>query len=323
VMLSGHFDVVAPEPDESQFTPRVEGDFLWGRGAADMKTVLATYLVWMKDRRRRGQALPPVNLALIGNEENGESEATGTPHLLKLLAEEAAMQGHEYAPQLFIAGERTAEREGQLIGEICTRNRGVMRFEVQAHGQRGHTGIAHAKRDLTERLLEARTQIESILSGHLTLVGEDGWQSQARFPFIQVGTPGVYNISAELGLLGVEVRSIPEDDINGLVDELRAYCTSEDLELRFSVMENGVACDPDNRYLGALVQAVEQASRQSPILGRKLAGTSARFAPQGQGVVWGQGGVSPHSKDERHFIPSILPYYRALEAFGDRLLELS
>lgn len=323
VMLSGHFDVVAPEPDESQFTPRVEGDFLWGRGAADMKTVLATYLVWMKDRRRRDQVLPPVNLALIGNEENGESEATGTPHLLELLAKESAGQGFEYTPQLLIAGERTAEREGQLIGEICTKNRGVMRFEVQAHGQRGHTGIANAKRDLTERLLEARTQIEAILSRHLTLVGEDGWKSQARFPFIQVGTPGVYNISADSGLLGVEVRSIPEDDIASLTDELRAYCSSEDLDLRFSVMENGVACDPKNRYLGALVQAVEQASGQPPVLGRKLAGTSARFAPQGQGLVWGQSGVGPHSKDERHFIPSILPYYQALEAFGDRLLELS
>ncbi len=55
VMLSGHFDVVAPEPDDSQFTPRLDGDYLWGRGAADMKTVVATYLVWMKDALQIGQ----------------------------------------------------------------------------------------------------------------------------------------------------------------------------------------------------------------------------------------------------------------------------
>jgi hypothetical protein len=46
VMLSGHFDVVQPEPDDSQFEPRLEGDYLWGRGSADMKTVVATNLVW-------------------------------------------------------------------------------------------------------------------------------------------------------------------------------------------------------------------------------------------------------------------------------------
>jgi gamma-glutamyl:cysteine ligase YbdK (ATP-grasp superfamily) len=51
ILLTGHFDVVEPEPDDSQFTPRIEGDYLWGRGAADMKTVVATYLVWMKDAK--------------------------------------------------------------------------------------------------------------------------------------------------------------------------------------------------------------------------------------------------------------------------------
>jgi hypothetical protein len=51
-------------------------------------------------------------------------------------------------------------------------------------------------------------------------------------------------------------------------------------------------------------------------IGKKLPGTSARFAPGGQAVVWGQSGIGPHAKDERHFIPSIEPYYRALVELG-------
>ena len=47
-------------------------------------------------------------------------------------------------------------------------------------------------------------------------------------------------------------------------------------------------------------------------MGRKLPGTSARFAPGGQAVVWGQSGIGPHAKDERHYIPSIEPYYNSL-----------
>ena len=54
-------------------------------------------------------------------------------------------------------------------------------------------------------------------------------------------------------------------------------------------------------------------------VGRKLPGTSARFSPRGQGVVWGQTGIGPHSKDERHYIPSILPYYNVLANLGERL----
>ena len=314
VMLAGHFDVVAPEPDDSQFEPRLEGAYLWGRGAADMKTVVATFLVWLKDRFRDGPPYPPVNLLLVGNEENGEGEPMGTPHVLRTLYDQDG-----YAPELLIAGERTGERGDELWGEVCIQNRGVMRFEVGAYGQRGHTGTAGAQADLTERLIEARKNLLEIMDRRLTLESEDGWHSQVRFPFIQVGTKGIYNLSPDEGVLGVEVRPIPKDNLEGLAEQLSGYCQAQDLEMRISVLENGVACNPQNVYLLALIEAIRKASGAEPRLGRKLPGTSARFAPRGQGVVWGQTGLGPHSRDERHFIPSIEPYYRALDALAEKL----
>ncbi|HEX7976778.1 MAG TPA: hypothetical protein VF498_20395, partial [Anaerolineales bacterium] len=168
-------------------------------------------------------------------------------------------------------------------------------------------------------VLYERDDLTALFESRLTLSDPGGWQSQARFPFIQVGTPGVYNVTADLGVLGVEVRPIPQDDINALQAELQAFCAGRDLELKISVMENGVRSDPENPYLQALVRAVGSASGQEPAIGRKLPGTSARFAPGGQGVVWGQTGIGPHSKNERHYIPSILPYYQALQAFSKEL----
>ena len=317
VMLSGHFDVVAPEPDDEQFNPRIDGDYLWGRGAADMKTVVATYLVWLKDTLRQGPPYPPISLLLVGNEENGEIEPMGTPHVLKLLYNEEG----RYAPRVLIAGERTGEHGDELWGEVCVENRGVMRFDVIARGLRGHSGTAAAQSDLTERLVQARSAISEILGAHLTLSSPDGWQSQARFPFIQVGTPGVYNVTADYGVLGAEIRPIPQDDLAALHRDIQAYCESQNLELHVNVMENGVACSPDNPYLIALTSAVRQASGKEAAINRKLPGTSARFAPAGQGVVWGQTGIGPHSRGERHFIPSILPYYKALQDYGRILLE--
>ena len=298
VMLSGHFDVVSPEPDESQFEAYVEGDYLWGRGSADMKTVLATYLVWMKDTFRRGGDYPPINLLMVGNEENGEIEPMGTPHMLQLLSDESG-----YAPRLLIAGERTGEKGNELWGEVCTQNRGVMRFEIHAHGLRGHSGVASAQADLMERLLSARSEVKQIISRHLTLSSTDGWQSQARFPFIQVGTPGMYNITADSGTLGVEVRPIPQDDLKTMVSELQTYCSSADLELQISVMQNGIACDPENPYLKSLLQAIQEASGEPVAVGRKLPGTSARFAPGGNGVVWGQSGIGPHRAESGTTFP--------------------
>ena len=314
VMLSGHFDVVKPEPDDSQFEPRLDGDYLWGRGSADMKTVVATYMVWMKDALRAGPPYPNVNLLLVGNEENGEADPMGTPHVLKDLA--AHYEG--YAPQLMIAGERTGEKGHELFGEVCIENRGVMRFELTARGARAHTGLALASTDLAERLMEARQALVGIFRERLTLKGEQGWQSQYRFPFVSVGEPGIYNITADRGVLGVEIRSIPQDDLNRLADDVSAYCHSAGLELNISVHEGGIACDPQNPYLLKLLESVCAASGQPAAIGRKLPGTSARFAPRGQGVVWGQTGIGPHAKDERHFIPSIDGYYRARVEFGKR-----
>jgi succinyl-diaminopimelate desuccinylase len=310
ILLTGHFDVVEPDPDDSQFTPRIEGDYLFGRGAADMKTVVATYLVWMKDAMasiRRGEALrrpyPNISLLLVGNEENGEAEAWGTPHVLKEL---------NLTPSLFIAGERTGEKGNELFGEICVENRGVMRFDIIARGAKGHSGVVGTG-DLSEKLIAARSALNEIFAKHLTLNAADGWQSQAKFPFINVGTPGVYNVTAGEGILGVEIRPIPQDDVRGLRSAVEEYCAASELEVRFTVMENGVACDPNNPALKALIEAVKQASGgEEARIGKKLPGTSARFAPGGQAVVWGQSGVGPHAKNEAHFIPSIEPYYKSL-----------
>jgi acetylornithine deacetylase/succinyl-diaminopimelate desuccinylase-like protein len=122
-------------------------------------------------------------------------------------------------------------------------------------------------------------------------------------------------------VLGIEIRPVPQDDLASLERELTRYCQGRGLELQVKVNEGGIACRRDNPYLQLLTNAVRQESGAEPVLGRKLPATSARFAPQGQGVVWGQSGIGPHARDERHYIPSILPYYRALDRFGQNLLQ--
>lgn len=77
--------------------------------------------------------------------------------------------------------ERTGEAGTELYGEICPENRGIFRFEVIGRGVRAHSGVSGIGPDLTDRLLAARTEIESILNTRLTLNSPDGWKSQVRF----------------------------------------------------------------------------------------------------------------------------------------------
>ena len=314
VLLSGHLDVVDPEPDGSQFEPRVEGDYLWGRGAADMKTVVATYMVWMRDRCRQGPPYPPISLILVGNEEIGEVEPAGTPHVLAELS-----KSRGYTPGLLIAGERTGEEGNELVGKICVENRGLVRMEIRARGRREHTGIARAEADLGTRIFAAHGDLRRRVEPLLTLQGEEGWRSQLLFPFVKVGEPGLYNITASQGVLGVEIRPIPGDEVGDLVAAVEEYCLETGLELRITSAENGIRCDLENRYLVKLLAAVRGVSGSEPMLGKKLPATSARFAPKGTAVVWGQTGLGPHAADERHFIPSILPYYQVLHRLSEGL----
>ncbi|HHQ48784.1 MAG TPA: M20/M25/M40 family metallo-hydrolase, partial [Acidobacteria bacterium] len=313
ITLCGHFDVVKPEPDDRQFEPRIDGDWLWGRGAADMKTVVASYMVWMAERVRDGQA-PPVNLLLVGNEENGEADRWGTPHVLDDLRRRTGWE-----PAFMIVGERTGEEGEELVGKVCPESRGIVRCRLVAHGRRGHTGVAGAGRDLLDTLIAARQALGALCSRHLTLASADGWHSSARFPFLTVGEPGVYNISAGEGELGLEIRPIPGEDLDAVVHGAEEICRELGLDLDVEVMEPGVTCPPDDEHLGLLLDAVASVTGSPAAVGRKLPGSSARFAPGGRQVVWGQSGIGPHSAEERHYLPSIQPYLEILDALADRL----
>lgn len=314
VTLCGHFDVVQPEPDDGQFEPRIEGDWLWGRGAADMKTVVASYVVWLEGVLAGGGPAPPVNLLLVGNEENGEQLPWGTPHVLARLAGERG-----WLPELMVVGERTGERGDELVTPVCTANRGVLRLRVEGRARRAHSGTGAQPEDLADLLISARERLGRVMARRLTLAAADGWTSTARFPFLSVGEPGVYNITAGEGVLGLEVRSIADDRLGPVVDEAREVCAELGLDPVVEVCEDGIVCPPDNPCLRELLAAVAEVGGGPAVTGRKKPGSSARFAPGGNAVVWGQTGIGPHSSEERHFLPSIAPYLEGLDGLALRL----
>ncbi|MFA5358251.1 MAG: M20/M25/M40 family metallo-hydrolase [Patescibacteria group bacterium] len=68
VCFYGHVDVVKAE--KRQFSPKVKGDKLFGRGASDMKAVLAAQMVLLKDLIKSGYA-GSVALLVVTDEEIG------------------------------------------------------------------------------------------------------------------------------------------------------------------------------------------------------------------------------------------------------------
>ena len=175
--------------------------------------------------------------------------------------------------------------------------------------------------DLLDRLIEMRSVLTTMFPRFLTLSSFDGWETTARFPFLNVGEDGVYNITAGEGVLGVEIRPIPGDDVEGMVTELQTITQELGQEVVVETLEAGIRCPEDNPHLGRLLASVTAVSGEPARVGRKKPGSSARFAPGGNAVVWGQTGIGPHASDERHFIPSIEPFLDVLDHFADTYLD--
>ncbi len=123
----GHYDVV-PASAAGQFTPRIEGDALFGRGSSDMKSGLVAMLYAAKaiaaaGLARRGR----LALMIVPDEETG---------------------GEYGSAALASMGELAVDAVGMLLpeptsGVVWNANRGALSLEIIVQGRAAHVGLAH------------------------------------------------------------------------------------------------------------------------------------------------------------------------------------
>jgi len=122
-VLNGHLDTVGVEGMGAPFTPRVEGDRLYGRGAADMKGGVAA-LVAAAERLASDPAAPvrPV-LALVADEEDA---SLGSEAVIPALASLGVQ------PEICLIAEPTGL-------ELCRTLRGFAVLRVSFPGRAAHS----------------------------------------------------------------------------------------------------------------------------------------------------------------------------------------
>lgn len=310
LLLVGHFDRVSPH-HVSQINPVVDGDWLKGRGAADMLTVTATYLVFLKNLSETSGLNPPrIGLLLVGNEEPGEFDKWGTPHVLAALKKKA-----NYTPQIMIAGERTGEGEKKW-GQVEVKNRGVIRIKFEAAQKSQHSSFISGETAL-DRILDLLNQIKK----DFPKPHDAFWKSTMAISFLNSGEVDNFNTLPSSAITGLEIRSIPEDDFTIMLEEIKSMAKKLNIKLHFFNNEPGIMTPIENPHIQRLLEATVKVNGGNlhDYLGKgKLPGSQARFAPENcAAVVFGQSGIGPHSEHEAHYIPSIMPYYRILEELGN------
>lgn len=209
VILSGHTDVV-PVEGQAWTTPPFEltsaDGRLYGRGTADMKGFLACAIVAAEKAAARGLRTP-LALALSCDEEVG---CLGVRPLIDMVKTVAGK------PLLVIVGEPT-----ELA--VATGHKGKTALRATFTGREGHSALApHALNalHLAADFLQAIRQKQAGIAAE----GQRDGDYDVPYTTLHAGklAGGVaLNIVPNHAVLDFEIRALAEDDMPGMIEELR------------------------------------------------------------------------------------------------------
>ena len=282
LLLCGHLDTVGVSGVTNPFTPRVDGDRLYARGAYDMKGGLAAALIACRDAQRRGIA-GEVVVAAVADEEHA---SLGVQEALRHVRADAA-----------IVTEPTELR-------VATAHKGFVWTEIEvtgrsAHGSRPHLGI------------DAIMNTGPILQALDALNGE-----LARRRVHPTLGPGTLHASLITGgreestipercVLTIERRTLPGEsvaDVEADIAELLRRCRDADADLnvgaRTTLAREPFEAGSDERIVQAVQQALPGTADPTPV-GVSYWADSAFIAAAGiPTVLFGPDGDGAHGHTE-------------------------
>jgi acetylornithine deacetylase/succinyl-diaminopimelate desuccinylase-like protein len=140
LLLFGHLDVVPAEPEHWTHPPFegvIADGFLWGRGALDMKNIVATQLATMLAFKRAG-VRPKRDIIYAAT---ADEEAGGAMGVKWLLEEHPDLLDAEYALSEFGGFSMTVG--GQRFYLCQTGEKGVNWLKIRTQGRPGHGSMPH------------------------------------------------------------------------------------------------------------------------------------------------------------------------------------
>ena len=188
----------------------------------------------------------------------------------------------------------------------------MIRIKIQAEQKTGHSSFVKGQTAL-EKILVLIDHIKKKIPESL----KSDWMTTFVIPYLKSGEIDNFNTMPKRAEAGLEIRPIPEDDIQPLLNRMEKEADELGINYSYVNCEQGIKTSVEDSRVKTLLEIIGNVYGGSSAdhLGTgKLPGTQARFAPEGcAAIVFGQSGIGPHSDNEAHYIPSIMPYYKILE----------
>ncbi|TMV58541.1 acetylornithine deacetylase, partial [Thioclava sp. BHET1] len=210
VMLSGHTDVVPVEGQawtRPPFEMTGEGGRYYGRGTTDMKGFVACSIAMALKAAER-DLKTPLHLAFSHDEEVG---CLGVRSLIDML------EGAPVRPAMCIVGEPTEM-------QVATGHKGKVALRATCTGREGHSALAPLALNALHLGADFLGEIRA-LQARLAESGLRDGDYDVPYTTVHVGkfNGGVQvNIVPNRAVLDFEIRSLAEENVDGLIDELRA-----------------------------------------------------------------------------------------------------
>ena len=291
VVFHGHLDVVPAHSE--QFTPRVEGDRLFGRGAYDMKGGLASMMCALREVARQTEVM--VHFVCVSDEESEEIEQRGSDYLVE--------QG--YTGDFAITGEPTNMHIG-------IQAKGVLAMRIEVEGKAAHGSTPWVGDNAVLKALDVFRQIESLPFAR---------ESSDLFdrPSINLGRivgGDAMNKVPDLCAIDVDIRYLPGQDAR----EIRAAVEAlPDAHVARVFHRQPAMVERDNIFVRTLGEAISQVA--APVserlgVGRDGASDAISFLEAGvPAVECGPVGDGHHGPEEWVSIRSLGQYRRTLVEF--------
>jgi succinyl-diaminopimelate desuccinylase len=289
VVFHGHIDVVPGRKE--QFTPRVDGDRLIGRGAYDMKGGLAGMMLALRDLA--SQSAVRVHFVCVSDEESDEPFARGSDYVVE----------KGYTGDFAITGEPTDLRIG-------VQAKGVLALRIEVSGKSAHGSTPWEGDNAVLKAVDVFRQIQAMSFAR---------QASELFdrPSISLGRiigGDRINKVPDRCAIDVDIRYLPGQDARAILADIRAI---PDTDVAVVFQRDPVNVDRDNPFVSALAAAVEEwvpADRVS--VGRDGASDAISFIDAGvPAVEFGPIGGGHHGPDEWVSIASLEQYSESLVRF--------
>jgi succinyl-diaminopimelate desuccinylase len=303
LVFAGHTDVVPTGPVDQwtshPFTPTHRDGKLYGRGACDMKTSIAAFVVAIEEFLKAVPE-PGVSLALLITSDEEGPGVDGTVAVCNALA--ARGEVIDYC----IVGEPTAvERCGDMIKNG---RRGTMSGKLTIQGVQGHIAYPHLAKNPVHAFAPALAELVAINAAGGWDAGNASFQPTSwQVSNFHSGT-GAGNVIPGAAVIDFNLRFSTESTVESLQQRVHAVLDAHALDYTLAWTIGGL---PFLTQPGDLVEAVRAAIADETGIATELStsgGTSdARFIAKicKQVIEVGPVNASIHKIDEHIDVASI------------------